>query len=308
MRTTGASTYDALTDIIGQRIAGAPASWGICEVPGWGHQLDANRVLGDMQSIGITRTELGPDGFIPGTPVEQCGLLASYGLQAIGAFCPIVLYRRDVDVQLNAQRILDRFDVLGSRILVIAADSGETDYDGDRRLSTEEWEILLSNIEVIDHMAAERGVRACVHPHMGTVIETRADVDHLLGASDIPICLDTGHLLIGGSDPVQLARDVPDRIAHVHFKDVDPSVLETVRSGQRTYTEGVRAGMYRVLGEGAIDLAAIVGSLETSGYGGRYVPEQDRILATANDAVETSDQAGASVDYLARLILTAGRS
>lgn len=302
------ATTDALSALIGRRIAGAPASWGICEVPGWGHQLDALRVLGDMTAGGVACTELGPDGFIPGAPEEQRELLASYGLRAVGAFCPIVLHSPDVDVEAEARRILDAFEVLDARVMVIAADSGAADYDGDRRLTPREWETSLRHLAAIEQLAADRGVRACVHPHMGTMIETRADVDHLLEASAIPLCLDTGHLLIGGSDPVQLAQDAPERIAHVHFKDVDLGVLATVRSGERTYTEGVRAGMYRVLGEGSIDLGAIVDSLEGSGYSGWYVPEQDRILATESDAAGTSHEARASIEYLAGLIAAAGGS
>ena len=67
----------------------------------------------------------------------------------------------------------------------------------------------------------QRGVTAVLHPHVGTMVETRADVDRVLAGSAIPLCLDTGHLLIGGTDPVELARTVPDRVAHVHLKDVD---------------------------------------------------------------------------------------
>ncbi len=100
---------------------------------------------------------------------------------------------------------------------------------------------------------------------------------------------------------MQLALDAPERIAHVHFKDVDPAVLATVRSGRRSYTEGVRDGMYRVLGQGVIDLPAIVNSLEASGYRGWYVPEQDRILATEADGADTTAEAKASVKFLAGL-------
>jgi inosose dehydratase len=92
------------------------------------------------------------------------------------------------------------------------------------------------------------------------------------------LCLDTGHLLIGGTDPAELTRQVPDRIAHTHLKDVDDTVARQVRSGRRSYTEGVRAGMYRPLGTGDVDIASIVGHLDGHGYTGWYVLEQDTIL------------------------------
>ncbi|MEP6559772.1 MAG: TIM barrel protein [Nakamurella sp.] len=284
---------------INRRIAGAPATWGICEVPDWGFQLAAERVLSDMQHIGLTHTELGPDDFLPRDPDRLKKFLAEYQMQALGAFCPIPLHSDQAAVRQQGTAILRTFDAVDASVMVISADAGSANYDGYRPLADDEWKQLLSNVSAVAQMATEAGVTACVHPHMGTMIQTRADVERFLQGCDVPLCLDTGHLLIGGTDPVQLALDVPERIAHVHFKDVDPAVLATVRSGQRSYTEGVRDGMYRVLGQGAIDLPAIVNSLETSGYRGWFVPEQDRILATEADGAGTSADAIASVRFLA---------
>ena len=117
----------------------------------------------------------------------------------------------------------------------------------------------------------------------------------------MPICLDAGHLLVGGTDPVALARAVPDRVAHVHLKDVDLDVLATVTSGQRSYTEGVANGMYKVLGQGDIDLRAIIQALEDADYQGWYVPEHDRMLQSADDVATTQSDAEASVAYLRQL-------
>jgi inosose dehydratase len=286
---------------VSRRIAGAPATWGICEVPGWGFQLSAERVLSDMQQIGLTHTELGPDEFLPRDPDQLKRFLAEYQLHALGAFCPIPLHCDGGVVREQARLILRTFDVVDASVMVISADAGSENYDGYRPLDDDGWKRLLSNVSAVADMAADAGVVACVHPHMGTMIQTRADVERLLEGCEVPLCLDTGHLLIGGTDPVQLALDVPERIAHVHFKDVDPAVLATVRSGQRSYTEGVRDGMYRVLGQGAIDIPAIVNSLEKSGYRGWFVPEQDRILATEADGAGTTADAKASVKFLAHL-------
>ena len=86
-------------------------------------------------------------------------------------------------------------------------------------------------------------------------------MQRVLDGSDIALCLDTGHLLIGGTDPAVLAGQVPDRIAHTHFKDVDLAYARKVREGRLTYTEAVREGMYRPLGTGDVDVTAIVGHL-----------------------------------------------
>ena len=118
-----------------------------------------------------------------------------------------------------------------------------------------------------------------MHPHVGTMVETADDVERVLAGSGIGLCLDTGHLLIGGADPVALAAKHAGRIRHTDLKDVDATWARRVQSGDVTYTDAVRQGMYRPLGKGDVDIAAIVGSLEHAGYDGWYVLEQDTILA-----------------------------
>ena len=89
-----------------------------------------------------------------------------------------------------------------------------------------------------------RGIRAVLHPHVGTMVEKKDEVNRVLDGSTIPLCLDTGHLLIGGTDPLELARAAADRIAHTHLKDVDADLAARVQSGELTYTQAVAQGMY----------------------------------------------------------------
>ena len=110
------------------------------------------------------------------------------------------------------------------------------------------------------------------------MIEKPDEVQRILDGSSIALCLDTGHLYIGGTDPAELTRQVPDRIAHTHLKDVEGSIAAKVRDGRLSYTDGVRDGMYRPLGTGDVDVAAIVEHLERNGYTGWYTLEQDTIL------------------------------
>src|SRR5207237_387029 len=174
------------------RIAGPPISWGVCEVPGWGHQLTPQRVLNEMREVGLAAPELDADG----------------------------------------------------------------------------WQLLLSNLDRLASLAAERGVRAVLHPHVGTMIENGDEVRRVLEHSAISLCLDTGHLLIGGTDPAELTRQAPERIAHTHFKDVNGQIAAQVRSGRLSYTEGVSRGMYRPLGRGDVAFAPIRSPLGGRGFGG----------------------------------------
>ena len=284
-----------------ERVAGAPISWGVCEVPGWGHQLGPKRVLTEMREVGLAATEFGPDGFLPVDPAARAATLADHGLAAVGGFVPVLLHDPDHDPLPGVDAELDAFLAAGAGVLVLAAASGSDGYDSRPDLDDTDWNRLLGNLDRLAAHAADRGVRACLHPHVGTMVETADDVRRVLEGSDVPLCLDTGHLLVGGSDPVALASDATDRVAHTHLKDVDSSWARRVQSGETTYTAAVAAGMYRPLGQGDVDIAAIVTTLEAAGYRGWYVMEQDTVLGSDADAGRALDDVRAGVDFLRSL-------
>ncbi|HJT95412.1 MAG TPA: sugar phosphate isomerase/epimerase [Mycobacterium sp.] len=261
------------------KIAGAPISWGVCEVPGWGHQLAPDRVLTEMRDAGLSATELGPEGFLPSEPDELNALLDASGLSCVGTFAPVLLHDADHDPLPDIAGPLEALVACRANILVLAAATGTDGYDSRPTLDDGQWATLLDNLDLLAAAAAERGVLAVLHPHVGTMVETRDDVERVLNGSEIQLCLDTGHLLIGGTDPLQLAHEVPGRIAHTHLKDVDAAIAARVQAGELTYTEAVRQGMYTPLGSGDVDIAGIVTALLRNGFDGWFVMEQDTILA-----------------------------
>jgi inosose dehydratase len=260
------------------KIAGAPISWGVCEVPGWGYQLDADRVLAEMRDVGLSATELGPEGFLPTDPDELTGLLDAHRLSCVGTFAPVLLHDAAHDPLVDIAAPLDALLACGARVLVLAAATGTNGYDSRPTLDDGQWATLLANLDRLADAAADRGVLAVLHPHVGTMVETRSEVDRVLDGSNIMLCLDTGHLLIGGTDPLQLAREMPDRIAHAHLKDVDAALAARVQAGELTYSDAVRKGMYTPLGAGDVDIAGIVTALRNNGFDGWFVMEQDTIL------------------------------
>ncbi|GAB7193024.1 sugar phosphate isomerase/epimerase [Kineococcus sp. NUM-3379] len=275
------------------RIAGAPISWGVCEVPGWGHQLPAPLVLSQMAALGLRATEFGPDGFLPAPAGERAEVLARHGLSAVGGFVPAVLHRLDHDPLPGVERALDSFG--GARTLVLAAATGGDGYDVRPELDEPEWDLLLRRLDRIAARAAARGVTVALHPHVGTLVENAADVERVLDGSSVALCLDTGHLLIGGADPLALAQRAPGRIAHVHLKDVDAAAARRVRAGELAYSAAVAAGMYRPLGAGDVDVAGIVSSLEGAGYRGWYVLEQDTVLPAPGEGLDDEAVSRAAV-------------
>lgn len=261
-----------------ERVAGAPISWGVCEVPGWGFQLDPPTVLGQMSRIGLQASEFGPDGFLPEQPREKAATLAAYGLRAVGQFVPVVLHRADHDPLPQVHATIEALVAAEASTLVLAAVAGSAGYESRPVLSDAQWSTLLGNLDRLAQAAAERGLVATLHPHVGTLVESGQDTDRVLRGSHIGLCLDTGHLLIGGGDPVEVARRYPKRIAHVHLKDVRAEVVAKVRGGDLGYAEAVRQGLYCPLGQGDVDIRAIIEALEGAGYRGWYVLEQDTVL------------------------------
>jgi inosose dehydratase len=117
-----------------------------------------------------------------------------------------------------------------------------------------------------------------VHPHWRTVVERAEDVRRMLQGSEVRICLDTGHLMLGGSDPLAIAREFAHRVAHVHLKDVDAQVADRLRSGELELITAVQAGLFQPLGAGGVPVDQLVVSLESAGYSGWYVLEQDTAI------------------------------
>jgi inosose dehydratase len=284
------------------RIAGAPISWGVSEVPGWGYQLGPDRVLEEMRQVGLRATELGPEGFLPSEPDAMATVLAHHGLRAVGGFTPLLLHVPGHDPVPEVDRILEGYVASDAKVLVLSAVSGQEGYDSRPELDEQGWRTLLTNLDRISRAAAEKGVHAVLHPHVGTMIENRGEVQRVLEGSSISLCLDTGHLLIGGTDPADLTRQAPERIAHVHFKDVDTSLAGQVRSGRLTYSDGVRQGMYRPLGTGDVDVKTIVSRLRGRDYDGWYTLEQDTILTDDPKGEGPVADVRTSAEYLRSLL------
>ena len=266
------------TTPISARIAGAPISWGVCEAPGWGRELTPDRVLGEMRELGLRTTELGPTGYLGARPQDVRDQLARFGMRLVGGFLPVPLHVDDALDLTETTNAIATLAAAGSEVVVLAARSGDGSYDRKVRLSDDGWTILLGNLDRLQQVVREHGMTPTLHPHVGTAIEDRAAVLRLLDSSDIALCLDTGHLLIGGMQPLELLDRAADRVAHVHLKDMNTAVAATVSAGESSYLGAVREGLYTPLGAGDLDIAAIVAALENVGYRGWYVLEQDCAL------------------------------
>ena len=214
------------------RIAAAPISWGVCEVPGWGAQMAAgararrDARAGHPRDRGRARTATSATTRTP--PPRSC---ASHGLRLVGGFVPTVLHRPGAlePVERAARAVRRR----GRRR---AGGRGRHRRRGLRRapvaLGGRSGPRCCDGLDAARAICAARGLRCALHPHVGTMVEGPRRSTACSARSSVDLCLDTGHLLIGGSDPVALARAAAQRVSHVHLKDVD-GALAGARAGRR---------------------------------------------------------------------------
>jgi inosose dehydratase len=264
---------------LAERLAGAPISWGACEVPGWGVMPAPETVLGEMAELGLRGTELGAPGFLPEDPEALAEMLNRVRLTLVGGFVPLVLHEREPDQAIAETRRAARLmSEAGGRMLVLAAVQ-DVNWSAPQPLDDRGWARLGEHLSRIEALAAEEyQMEVTLHPHVGTLIETAEQVQRALEVVEVGWCLDTGHLLIGGTDPVEFARRHGDRISHVHLKDVDGALAAEVRAGGRSLLDATKQGLFTALGSGDARIAEVMNALLGHGYDGWLVLEQDTAI------------------------------
>src|SRR4051812_19714146 len=255
------------------RLAGAPISWGVCEVPGWGLQLPPERVLAEMAELGLRATELGPQGWLPLDGAAVRAELDRHGLRLVGGFVPVVVREREAEAE-TARRAAAHLAAGGADVFVAALVEDEG-WSAPVPLDDDGWRRAGAHLRELADLVAAEGLTLVVHPHVGTLLESAADVERALAHTDVPWCYDTGHLLIGGVDPAQFVRDHAARIGHVHLKDVNASLAARVRGGELSLVQATQMGLFRPLGDGDARLDEVLALLEQTGYERWLVLEQD---------------------------------
>ncbi len=274
------------------RLAGAPISWGVCEVPGWGIMLPRERVLSEMRGLGLKATELGALGYLGDQPEDIRSLLAEFSLGAVGGFVPLSLHdperrqRAEADAREAARLLAGSGGTYFVTAIVVDA-AWSTPFVPDAA----QWDEVANQLAMVAKICADDGLVQVVHPHVGTLVERVEHMTALMERSDTLWCLDTGHMAIGGADPAAFATEHARRVGLVHLKDVDLSLAPDVRAHTVSLLDATKAGLFRALGRGDVDVAAVVRALEAQGYDGWYVLEQDTTI---------SEEQAADVDPAAR--------
>jgi inosose dehydratase len=270
------------------RFGVSPIAWVNDDMPELGGDTPLSTILADARDIGFVGVELG--GKFPKDAAVLKPLLDGYGLDLIGGWYSGELLTRDVDAEIAAARDhLDLLKAMGSTVFVHAETSNAihgqrgTPLSHTPRLDEAGWKAFGARMTGFADYVAGQGLKFAYHHHLGTVVERPDDLEAFLkitGAS-VGLTLDTGHAALGGIDPVAAIRTHPDRIAHVHCKDIRSAVFAELQAKDTSFLEGVLAGMFTVPGDGGLDYAAVMRALADIAYSGWIVveAEQDPALA-----------------------------
>jgi inosose dehydratase len=267
--------------------------------------LPKQRVLTEMVELGFTATELGADGFLPSDPDELNADLKPFGMTLLGGFTPVVLHdpsQRAATIA-SATATAQFFQKTGATKFVSSVVQ-DMDWSYPRELSTEEKRHMAEMLGVIDDICGEYGLEQVLHPHVQTLVETKDDISRVLDTCDVHFCLDTGHMAFGGQDPVEFAKTAMDRVGHVHLKDIRMDLVPAVLRREVSLMAATQAGVFTNLGAGDVDILGVVQTLESAGYRGWYVIEQDTAITAGFPAEGEGPalQVSASLAYLTDVV------
>jgi inosose dehydratase len=267
-------------------VATAPINWNNDDLPDLRPMVPMDRVLREMAAAGYAATEYGRG--LPSDPAVLKGVLRSHGLSLASCFCALSLEDRgqhagEIARALRVARILS---AVGVRELILGlrgspervALAGRVPQDGTASLTEPEWRALADGIHTLATACRPLQVRVSVHPHAGTYVETREELEQLLFYTDersVGLCLDAGHLVYGGSDPVEVMRTCGARVRYIHIKDVNPLVLTASRQEGWSFLDALRHYVFCDLGCGCVDLGNFIEALHAAAFAGWMVIEED---------------------------------
>lgn len=270
----------------GPRIALSPSSWGVSDVPGWGHQLDPDRVLSEAAAVGEGAIESGPPGFLPDRSDLAKPILKRHRLRVVAGPARAVLHHHDIGGPelAHIDGHASWLAALGAETLVLSAmpprDAGDAH---GIVLSSMGWAHLLHLVGSVQHVCSRHKLRLAVQPRYGSMIQGPADIERLLVGTEAGLCVDVGQLVLVGADPVEVLELAAGRIQHVHLNDIDEALAIQVREYGLDYREAVSQKLFKPLGAGDASVDRVVETLRKTGYRGWYTLDQDTRLPSSED-------------------------
>jgi inosose dehydratase len=295
---------------MGLRVANGPVSWGV-DVPDKPGSPPWEDVFSEISEAGYKWCELGPVGYLPSDDGLVRAELEARGLGVAGSYIFERLHdadRLDHIAEVTHATCRRIAGLGGDFLVVIDMVSDERGATAGRsaaapRLDGQPYEVLLQGLRQSAGIAAEHGLTPVLHPHAGSYIEFEDEIERVLAdtADDgLQLCIDTGHFAYAGVDPVRFLAEHRDRTPYLHFKDIDPIVLQKVVSDAVPFFDAITLGVFVPMGQGMVDFNALAAELR-NGFDGPGTIEQDRDFRSPTTPLE---DAKASLDYLRGLGLT----
>lgn len=269
----------------------APIAWTNDDMPDLGKENTFEQCVSEMALAGFSGCEVGGKYPRDIAVLKKALKLRSMSIASawFSSFLTTKPYQETAD-EFIVHR--DFLHAMGAKVVVVAEQGhsvqGMLDtpvFAGKPYFTNEEWEKLAEGLNALGRLAEEKGMKVVYHHHMGTGVQTEAEIDKLMEMTDpklVHLLLDTGHLVCSGEDYVGILKKYLPRIKHIHLKDVRKSMVEKVKAEDMSFLDGVRAGMFTVPGDGDIDFAPVFATVDQSDYEGWYIVEAEQDPAKAN--------------------------
>lgn len=296
-------------------IANAPVSYGAFELTvGIDPSVpEGTAVLDEVAAAGYGGIDLGPVGYL-GRGAELAERLASRGLGLAGAYLEFPFSDPESLSSLYPalDEMLDTFDAVrgaipGPEPRPTLADAGSDERraapglsaaDRSHGLDAQGWANFGEGLRAVVARCRDRGYEPTLHPETGTYVEAPWEVEAAMELSDIGVCLETGHLYVGGGDPARLAREWSGRINHVHVKDAHRAVMDAIIAAGEPHTAIWSREAFCALGTGDVDLAGVFDALAADGFAGWLVVEQDIFPQTSERFTQAIEDQRANRRFL----------
>ena len=270
----------------------APIAWTNDDMPDLGKENTFEQCVSEMALAGFTGSEVGNK--YPKDPEVLKKALELRGVEICNQWFSSFLITKpfeEVEKEFRAQ--LTFLKAMGAKVIGASEQShsvqGQMDtpvFGHKYEMNDEEWDIFCTGMNKLGKIAKEEyGIALTFHHHMGTVVQSLAEVDRMMENTDpeyVSLLFDTGHFTYCGEDPLEVVKKYVHMIKHVHLKDIRPEVVEQVKKENMSFLAGVRAGAFTIPGDGCINYDPIFKVLEDAGYEGYMVVEAEQDPAKAN--------------------------
>lgn len=293
------------------RLASAPINWGIESPDGVGNPTP-DEVLRNSVEAGYTGFELGPLHYLGSDPASIRRRFDQYSLDPVAYWVAVPFaHSFGGSIEAEVREALETLRAIGAPVLLVS-DFGDprrmeivarVDAMPDAWWSDADWSEARRTFASLADLGKQYGVEIALHPHVGGHIESGREIERALQALDgidLSVCIDTGHIRLGGSDPIALMRRLGPRVRHIHAKDVDAAVMDRLQHGEIDYRTAVATGLYCDLGAGVVDWEGFASALADIDYSGWIVAEEDQVLVPDREAPFHSNIANRA--FLSRLL------